>query len=155
MTAVVAWLALVVAGLSLVWQMVAFGRSGSRVVTSIGIGVIRIDENGDKEYANLMTIANNGRLAVTISGIGFARLRRGGELHYLSPRRLNSIAPIKLDPGERFVINLDEVGVNFRPLLSEDGTSLEYGPAVRVGDHWLPKPSRFSRRRVLGRFSGP
>ncbi|MER6663225.1 hypothetical protein ABT256_01650 [Amycolatopsis japonica] len=79
MTPVVAWLALVVSGLSLGWQVFSWRRSGARLhVWGEAL------EFGEDAYVKVHVI-NKGRYAVTVKGAGY---------RYLTPRRLARAVPL-------------------------------------------------------------
>jgi hypothetical protein len=109
-TAVVAWIALLVSISSLGWQIASWHRSGSRL--RVDLVEARPSEPGTADNGLAVVVTNVGRQTATLHGIRLAlthetavTMRNGeGGSHTLVLNSEGVTLPVKLDHGEELVV---------------------------------------------------
>ncbi len=118
--------------LSLLWQIVSWRRSGSRVRVASKHALPILPRGPDSWYLTVEA-RNAGRLAVTVDSWGFSMGRRRGNIVPLRHEPWFDRVPLRLEPGASatFGMPADEV----RRLAQEQGVSLaQLKPWVSLGD---------------------
>jgi hypothetical protein len=143
MTAVVAWLALVVSCLALGWQVLAFSRSGPRVWTWIGEGKGHLDDDSEGHYY-LIGIVNIGRQAVTVNEVGIRAVidRRSRCIYEVGQK----VTPKKLEPGEELEIEIARDKCFFPSITQENCDRATLYAAASVWGKWFPDVSPIHKR---------
>lgn len=129
-TLIIATLGLVLAVVSLVWQVVAWSFTGSRIVvqTRYAYGVVERQLQG--KYASI-TARNVGRTAASITGWGL-QLPGDESVVSMSPSPMNTPVPVTLEPGheQSWYLYLPDIQETLR---SSGGGNVEVPGFVNVG----------------------
>lgn len=142
-TAVVAWLALVVSCVSLIWQVASFSKSGPRVWTWIGEGEGHPADDRERHFY-VVGVVNRGRQAVTINELGIRAIVDRGNWCICSVGE--DVTPKKLEPGEELIVEVDRDKCAFPVITKENRDRTRLFTATLVWGDWLPDHSPRLRR---------
>ncbi|MFB8277931.1 hypothetical protein [Nocardia colli] len=159
MTDVVAWSALAMSALALIWQVVTWFRSGPRIKFTAMTGDMVIAE-GKMTLTMFFTVTNSGRLAATVHSVSLdQKMRRlSAQTIFIGPGTVKALSgapdpvlPRRLEPHDGVV---GTVSWQFVPL--QQGGSGQFGylvPYAYVGDRRVT--ARLIRTNTASRNSRP
>ncbi|MFE9328142.1 hypothetical protein ACIHDR_43060 [Nocardia sp. NPDC052278] len=159
MTDVVAWSALAMSALALIWQVVTWVRSGPRIKFSAMAGDMVIAE-GKMTLTLFFTVTNSGRLAATVHSVCVDQRmgRLSARTMFIGPGTVraldgapDSVLPRRLEPHDGVT---GTASWQFVPL--QQGRSGHFGylvPYAYVGDRMVT--ARLIRTNTVSRNSRP